>query len=112
MHEMSLVTALLEQATRHVPDGAVVRKVKVCAGAMRAIEPELMMFAWEAGKGGTPLASADLELTIERYELRCPDCGRCWHSERAIEKCSCGSDEATPGGGDELLLMALEIDEM
>lgn len=111
MHEQSLVAALLEQVQRHAPAGAIVRTVRVHAGAMRAIEPELMHWAWEAGKGGTTLASAALELTIDSYDMTCPACGRRWKSDTIAERCACGCTAPTAGGSDELMLMALEIDE-
>lgn len=112
MHEQSIVIALLEQVRRHTPDGATLRKVKVCVGAMRAIEPELMRWAWAAGTKDTAMEGAALELTIEPYQLTCPKCGRRWKSEALFERCSCGCDDATPGGDDALMLTAIEIDDM
>ena len=111
MHEMSLTEALLEQVSRHVPPGAVLRSVEVEAGAAQGIEPEAMQFAWQALTRKTRYDGADLKLTILPWTLRCAACGRQWQSEDAIDICPCGQPARVADAGSHLTLMSLEYDE-
>jgi len=111
MHETSIAAALLEQVEAHLPTGAVVRHVYVRAGAMQAIDPGAMQWAWRALTDPTRHDGAELHMTIEPYRLRCPVCGREWNSRDLLADCDCGCVCPQSIGSDGLTLLSITIDE-
>jgi hydrogenase nickel incorporation protein HypA/HybF len=111
MHEMSIAEALLEQVKRHLPPAAALRRVEVRVGPMRMIEPQAMQWAWQAVTRESPHAGAELQLQMLPWRLECPECQKRWDTADLFEACSCGCETAHPLGGDELELLALDIDE-
>jgi Zn finger protein HypA/HybF involved in hydrogenase expression len=78
---------------------------------MRGIVPEAMDMAWRALAEGGFLRHARLELEMLPWQLECAACGRRWSADTPIEDCSCGSDHAYPVGGNELLLMSIDVQD-
>ena len=111
MHEFSLVNALIDQVDRHLPAGATLRRVKVRAGAMQAIEPQAMQWAWQAATQGTRMDGATLELTIEPFALTCPECRRQWESDDIYDTCPCGCQRPRPTGAHALTLLSITMDQ-
>lgn len=111
MHELSIASAILDLARRHVPDGSTLCAVRLVAGPMRAIEPSAMQFAWEAVLADAGLEAVRLELDLRPWTLSCPDCGRQWHADDLECRCTCGGERAFPVGGDELQVASIEVDE-
>jgi Zn finger protein HypA/HybF involved in hydrogenase expression len=111
MHEMSIATALLDQVESHLPTGAVLRHVYVKAGAMEAIEPDAMNWAWRALTDPTRHDGAELHLTIEPYRLECPSCGRQWNSGDLYVACECGYPRPRSIGESGLTLLSMTVDE-
>jgi Zn finger protein HypA/HybF involved in hydrogenase expression len=111
MHELSIASAILDLARRHVPAGGVLRGVTVIAGPMRAIQPEAMQFAWESVIADAGLHDVELALDVRPWSFRCPRCGRGWRGDILGESCSCGCDRPCTIGGNELQLTAIEVDE-
>ncbi len=90
MHELSVATALVAQATRAAGDSRVV-VVHLRLGRLSGLVPDSLQFGFEIAAAGTTLAGARLE--VERVEpvvwctpcdaavtlaqanrFRCPDC--------------------------------------
>ena len=111
MHELSLVEALLERVAEHVPAGARLRGVRVRAGAARAIEPELMQWAWRAATAETAWEGAELALEITPYTLACAACGRRVASEDPWAGCPCGNAAPEVAATDELTLVAITVED-
>jgi hydrogenase nickel incorporation protein HypA/HybF len=111
MHEMSIAPAILELARSHVPKGAVLRTVRVCAGPLRAIDPQSMQWAWQALMEEQSAGPIALEFTSLPWRLRCTGCGAEWESAEAAGRCSCGSMEVRPSGSDQLQLVSIEVDD-
>ncbi|MFO0871589.1 MAG: hydrogenase maturation nickel metallochaperone HypA [Pirellulales bacterium] len=111
MHEMSLVEALLEVVQRHVPAATSARRVSVEVGPLQAVEASAMQWAWQVSRVGTPVASAELELLYLPWRWRCPQCAREWESSELLAGCVCGAS-GRPVGGDELRLVALEVEPL
>lgn len=112
MHEFSIAVAILELVQRHLPPGGVLRRVKVRAGRLRAIDPEVMQAAWPPACT-TLLGSADvpsLDFQSPPLLLRCPGCRREWHAEELFQTCTCGQVVSECVGGDELTLLSLTVD--
>ncbi len=111
MHEFSIAEALVEQVAAHTPASATLRRVRVRAGAMAAIEPEAMQWAWRAATDAGRFDGAQLMLELEPYRLRCPACGREWDSEQLFVACSCGHARPQPRGDAGLTLLSLDIED-
>lgn len=111
MHEMSIATALLDQVERHLPAGATLRHVHVRAGAMQAIEPDAMRWAWRALTDQTRHDGAELHLTIEPYRLHCPECDHEWNSNDLFDACPCGCPRPRSIGENGVTLLSLTVDE-
>ena len=78
MHEMSLVQGLLDIIEQEMERHGATRliKVRVRHGALAAVVPEAMLFAWEAITKATPLDGAVLEMDEVPVVLKCSMCGR------------------------------------
>jgi len=114
MHEFSIALALKELVAQRAPPGLVVRSVSVRAGAMRAIEPEAMRWAWRAAVQGTALDGSQLRLTNLPWSLRCGGCGRTWQAADPSQPCACGHASVYPSedsSDDELTLVSIEVDD-
>jgi Zn finger protein HypA/HybF involved in hydrogenase expression len=110
MHELSIANAILDVARRNVPPGCSLKRVRVIAGPMRAIEPLAMQFAWDSVIAVE--ASPDIEMDLRQlpWRLRCPVCGNEWTDQELRLECACGCTRAFPVGGDELSVDAIEVD--
>jgi hydrogenase nickel incorporation protein HypA/HybF len=111
MHEFSIATALVEQVDAHAPAGLTLRLVRVRAGAMRAIEPTAMQWAWHAATQATRFDGAELELIIEPFTLTCDACGRRWESAEMFTDCACGNPRPRPDGSNDMTLEQLTLDD-
>lgn len=109
MHELSIAVALVGQALRHRPAGAVVLCVRVEAGALQAIDPEAMRWAWRAATEETPLVNSVIDVHCEPWQIDCAACGRRWTGDDPLESCACGSADTQPHGDDRLRLLSLEV---
>ncbi|MFC9282441.1 hydrogenase maturation nickel metallochaperone HypA [Streptomyces collinus] len=78
MHELSIATAIVEQAGEIArTDGAGdVSLVTVRVGELAGVVPDALHFAFEVARDGTPLAAA--ELVVEQVTARawCEGCAR------------------------------------
>jgi hydrogenase nickel incorporation protein HypA/HybF len=110
MHEFSIAESIRNLSQRLVPQGARLRKVVICAGPMRAIDPEALQHAWQAMIGEWGGEDAQLQVDLLPWRLRCLDCEVEFDAPELSTPCACGSTRTSPRGGDELLLTSLEVD--
>lgn len=112
MHEWALCTALVsqveEEARRH---GAIrVTAVRVVAGALTGIVPELLVRAYEVARTGTLLESAPLSVEIEPVSGHCPSCGQSDAVDHLALVCTgCGGPLKLEGGAG-VVLRELELE--
>lgn len=111
MHELSIAHELLHVVMEHAPAGARVISVRVQAGAMQAIDPDAMQFAWQAATQGEFAEGARLDLELMQWHLECGACGRTWEADEAFEPCACGNPRPTVAGSDELTLVSLDVED-
>lgn len=83
----SLAGIVRQEMARHGVTRLV--SVRVRHGALAAVVPHALEFAWQAVTLGTPLAGARLDMEEVAVRLRCSSCGR----------------EFAPGDCDQLLLI-------
>ena len=111
MHELSIVRSLIDVITAHTPRGAAVELVQVRVGALQAIEPQAMQWAWSAATRQTSLDGCVLQLQLLPWRMHCHECGRTWESDDPLVHCACGCQHPHPSGSDELTLISLRVDE-
>jgi len=114
MHEFSLASALcdvvLETARAHA--AVCVRGVRCRVGVLRQIVPELMRTAFTACAAGTLAESAELELEIDPAHGSCRSCGWQQAVDEVVVLCPrCGSGDTAIAGGNDLMVMAITIDQ-
>lgn len=100
VHEISLATSILETSQRYVGEG-VLESVRLAVGELSSIEPELLVFAWEAVVNGT--RHQDSRLIVDWVLARqiCPRCGSAQPRTAGqwFPACpGCGSPLAIDGG--------------
>ena len=111
MHEMSIAQSIWELARKRVPAGAMLRRVHVRAGPLRALDPESMQWAWDALSAEAGASEVRLDLATPPWTMRCADCNRQWESSELADRCACGSHRVEIIGGDELQLTSIEVDD-
>jgi len=111
MHELSIAGAILDSARRLTPAGARLTAVTLRAGPMRGIEPAAMQWAWQAATADTDYSAVKLALEVLPWRLQCPDCAAEFEASDVLAPCACGGQTARPIGGDELQIVAIEVDD-
>ncbi len=111
MHELSLATEIHRacRATVDARGGGRLEQVRVAVGELSAIEPELLVYAWQAVVAGGPDEGAKLEVEWHPARQVCPACGQRAEHEPGewLRLCSsCGSPVRIEGG-DEMDLLDL-----
>ena len=112
MHEMALcrgvVQILEEQAAAHTYSRVNVVRLEI--GPLAAIEPEAMLFCFEAAARGTLAENAKLEIVTPAASAWCFSCEETVTiSERNSVCPNCGSYHVQPAGGGEMRITELEV---
>lgn len=114
MHEFSLAEQILACALdlSREHGGAPVERINVEIGALRAVVPESLKFAFEAAVEGTPAEGAVLAWEEIPATVACPQCALEYTPDDIIWSCpTCG----TPGGrairGDELNITSVILSD-
>ena len=118
MHELSLAQGLLGQVVNIAEEkrASKVNKVKVSIGAFSGVVVDSFIFGFEALKREHPLTKeAELEIESPAPVLYCAECNKeisapaSWPRQAA--KCpQCQNARLFPCGGDELLLLQIEME--
>ncbi|UCF38005.1 MAG: hydrogenase maturation nickel metallochaperone HypA [Acidobacteriota bacterium] len=113
MHETSIAASILETAQgliREQGEGRL-ESVKVAVGELSAVEPDLLVFAWEALISGTSTPDAALEIEWSPAQTYCPTCNRNLDRARGswLRLCSKCGDPVVTKGGDELDIVQISF---
>jgi Zn finger protein HypA/HybF involved in hydrogenase expression len=104
---MSIYEACRDAAAGHGPGR--IDRVRVAVGELTAVEPDLLVFAWEAATADGRDAGAKLEVQWCRAHQHCPSCGE--DKPRAeggwLRLCPDCGQVLEVDGGDELDLLEL-----
>ena len=114
MHELSLATALVEQALRAAAEqapGRRVSEVRAEAGELSGAVPELLVEAFAAAAEGTALAGAKLRVRRLGAEFECLSCARRFGVGEAVGCPACGSQDVELRSGREIRLVSLEVED-
>ena len=114
MHEMGIVQSimdiLVEQAKMHKATKIV--GVALEFGALTAVQPDAVRFAFEVLSNGGMAEGARLDITIIPLKARCLECGKETIMENYQPFCPACSSAAIQiiEGRDELRIVSLEVD--
>ncbi len=117
LHELSIATEV-HRIARKAADGAGggrIEKVRIAVGELSALEPGLLVFAWEALTAGTPDAGSVLDVEWRPARQECTSCGvpAARGSGTWLRVCEACGGLLKVDGGDELdvLSVSLETEE-
>jgi hydrogenase nickel incorporation protein HypA/HybF len=111
MHELSIcrgILRLVEDIAR--PHATPVLKVEVRIGPLSGVEPKLLARAWPIAAAGTVADASELEIDASDIVVRCRQCGASTPASVNDLLCgACGDWHTDLIGGDELMLMHVEL---
>ncbi|MCU0303488.1 MAG: hydrogenase maturation nickel metallochaperone HypA [Thermoanaerobaculales bacterium] len=117
MHEMGIAIEIYRTCRDTVAEhgGGRLRQVRIAVGELAAVEPDLLVFGWEAVVADTPDQGAALTVDFCRADQRCPACNQAKDRSEGSWLRIC-PDCGTPlevRGGDELdvIEVSFETDE-
>jgi len=104
LHEMAIMQNILEIINTQIKEYNLkkISNVKIVAGELTGVVPEIMEFCWQVCTENTPCAGAKLE--IEKLPARAL-CRECSHEYDFLEKLSC----PRCGGGIKKVLSGKEL---
>lgn len=112
MHELSVCQALLRQvrATAESRGAELVHAINVRVGPLSGVEPELLEAAYEVARRDTIAANATLVVERTAVAVRCRVCGESSDASPGRLACGrCGSPDTELVGGDECMLVSVEL---
>lgn len=115
MHEMSLVQNLFAQLQDLATENNATKVVRVAMsiGPLSGVVLDSFQFGFDVLSADTPLCQgAFLDVTIPPVTFTCTGCGEKTESEKSkLEACpKCDDTFLIPSGGDELVLLQVEME--
>lgn len=108
MHELGIAMEIAELAASRVSDGERVTRVVIEVGALTAVLPDALAFAWDTVIEDSTMAGATLEIVPIAGRGRCSAC-RAEHAMHVpFGRCSCGKDLEIVDG-EQLRIRNLEV---
>ncbi len=115
MHETGIVQNIMEILEEQAKMHNVTRIVRVGLefGALTAVMPDAVRFAFTLLSSGGPAEGATLDITIIPLKVRCPECGAEHVMDDYQPLCpSCGSPSLKIiEGRDEMRIAFMEVDD-
>lgn len=112
MHEMALAEGMLQivEASARSNGARLVREVRLEIGALSAVEPDALRFAFDVVTRGTVAEGARLTMMTTPGRAWCLPCGESVDLPRLAEPCPrCGSYQLQVTQGDEMRVKDIEI---
>jgi len=111
MHELALCQALLEQVEEIARQrSARVTRVHLAVGPLSGAEPRLLAEAYGIATAGTAAENSELVIEAAAVRVRCRACGaESTASAQRLLCAECGNWQTELTGGDELLLLKVEL---
>jgi hydrogenase nickel incorporation protein HypA/HybF len=115
MHELSIVTSIVESVTESLAayPGARVLEVRLRVGALASVIPESLEFCWGIAIEGTPLEGSRLVVNVLPVVVHCGPCGEDVELDgvQSFRCPRCGEPSHDLRQGRELEIDSIEIDE-
>lgn len=115
MHELGLVSGVLDVVTRTAREAGASRVVSILLriGDMAEVNPESFDFAWDVLREDDPLtAEATVEVEYVHPRSVCSACGETFEHDRFHLRCpACGSRETHLVAGREMDIVSMEIED-
>jgi hydrogenase nickel incorporation protein HypA/HybF len=116
MHELSLVTSIVETVTETLAayPGARVLAVQLRVGALASVIPESLEFCWGIAIEGTALEGSRLVVNLLPVVVHCETCGQdvTLDGIQSFRCPRCGEPSHDLRQGRELEIESFEIDEV
>jgi hydrogenase nickel incorporation protein HypA/HybF len=116
MHELSIVTSVVESVTESLAayPGSRVLEVRLRVGALASVVVESLEFCWEIAAGGTPLEGSRLVVNVLPVVMHCEKCAEDVELEgvQSFRCPRCGTPCHEMRQGRELEIDSIEIDEV
>ncbi|MBP2448314.1 hydrogenase maturation nickel metallochaperone HypA [Rhizobium leguminosarum] len=112
MHEMSLMESVIEIVcdTARQNGADAVRSIRLDVGVLSHVNPDSLLFCYEAIRRGTIAENAALEINRIAGEGWCLDCGKTVPLEERFGACpDCGRHRVQMTAGDELKIRDMEV---
>lgn len=113
MHELGLMTGIMDAVERSATEAGALRvlKVSISLGEMTEAIEDAMQFAFEAITEGTISEGAELEIKMIKPKSICLECGEEFEHDRFHRLCpECGSGFTELLQGRELQIDSIEVD--
>lgn len=111
MHELSLVSSILERIAPLVTDPSKLRKVMVTLGPLSGICQESLEFGFRELAQCDGFRNAELVVNAVQAQLRCGSCAALYATDHLHEPCpACGSLERTVLNGAQFTLDSIEVE--
>jgi hydrogenase nickel incorporation protein HypA/HybF len=114
VHELSVAENIIDVVLQEIDRQQLppVQKIAVQVGALSAVDPEALRFAFEAIRSGTPLAHTTLEIESVPVQGQCNDCHQGFSVEDLVFACpACQSGRIQLTQGEELHITYLEVED-
>jgi hydrogenase nickel incorporation protein HypA/HybF len=115
MHELSLITSVVETVTESLAayPGARVKAVRLRVGALAAVIPETLEFCYGIASEGTPLEGSKLAIDVLPVVVHCEPCGQDLEIEgiQSFRCPKCGEPCSDLRQGRELEIDSVEIED-
>jgi len=115
MHELSIVTSIVESVTETLNSypGARVLEVRLRVGALASVIPESLEFCYGIASEGTPLEGSRLVVNVLPVVMHCAACGLDVELKgvQSFRCPRCGEPSSDMRQGRELEIDSIEIDD-
>jgi hydrogenase nickel incorporation protein HypA/HybF len=108
MHELGIAMDIVDIATERAA-GERVHRVVIEVGALTAILPDALAFAWDVATEGSAIAGAALEIVTIAGRGKCRACAREIVLDTVFGRCECGTTDLELVAGEELRIRELEV---
>lgn len=116
MHELSLVTNIVESVTQSLKDypGARVLEVRLKVGVLASVVEETLQFCYDVATEGTRLEGSQLVVEVLPVMVHCEPCGADVElpSVQSFRCPHCGTPTSDLRQGREMEIDSVEIDDI
>lgn len=113
VHEMSIAEGILDISldTMRQHEGTIIHSVQLDVGLMSGVEPDALLFCWDAITQGSSAEGARLDINRIPITGQCLDCNTIFDVQNRIFICpNCESNIINIMGGRELQVTSIDID--